>query len=743
MTVQTNTTVATGIGNGVTSVFPIPFKFNRAEDLIVYLVIQETEEEIPLTLHSDYTVTGAGNENGGNLTMLAGPLPVGQSVVAQRIVDLRQLTDLRNQGRFFAEVHEDVFDKLVMIDQQQQTHLDRAMVVDLLWRWNALNRRIINVGDPIADKDAAHKRYVDQGDNDSRSYADSRDAHWVARTLRTADPLSPLPGPETRAGKLLSFDSTGRPVVVAPEPQSATELAMRLADPKEGGRIVAYAYPGDGALERSIADKLDDTISVLDFGRLADGEHSDAFHRAFHEAGVSGKILRLPGGRYRLNKKVTAEAGIFIFCDGDVVIECIHEDEVHPMDALFRFNGEVQWMGGAARLIGNNSAYLGIHSPVYLPVIENVTFEDLLSVAGLFGRNFSGSSINGYSGSNGVGHGYMQNCHAKNCGAFALPTGQGAGSDTSFGLIDCTTDANTGSVTNIWNLAGLGRGFVRGGLYRGVPTSAPNMTRTKVCEYLGGRYENMLRGPTVGEDVEIISIIGGSSAGMAFSGVSVDARKADRSVPYVAGKVDWAVEGDPTYGAFVQASGVEVNISHHGGGSGTSSNRTVRLTDSKDVKLGNIHSHGAGASVLIDLGSADAPDIGSTAQKTGSWVSDTSQQGSAVRMSAESFLSYGPLRSVNQNSDLSVLDETVLVYASSGVVDLDVPSLTVAGQLKSKAWRLIIMESAFNVTITREGGGADAINGGSSFTVPAGSDGKVVIITAIGGGKYAVTANID
>src|SRR5690606_36897450 len=163
MTVQTNTTVATGIGNGVTSVFPIPFKFNRAEDLIVYLVIQETEEEIPLTLHSDYTVTGAGNENGGNLTMLAGPLPVGQSVVAQRIVDLRQLTDLRNQGRFFAEVHEDVFDKLVMIDQQQQTHLDRAMVVDLLWRWNALNRRIINVGDPIADKDATHKQYVDQG----------------------------------------------------------------------------------------------------------------------------------------------------------------------------------------------------------------------------------------------------------------------------------------------------------------------------------------------------------------------------------------------------------------------------------------------------------------------------------------------------------------------------------------------------------------------------------------------------
>src|SRR5690554_29283 len=522
-------------------------------------------------------------------------------------------------------------------------------------------------------------------------------------------------------------------------PAGDAALRQDLTNPDMGAAMVAYAYPGDGALPREISSKLDDSISLLDFCRLEDADHSDGFQKSFHEGGLSGKIVRIPGGRYRLSAKAVAESGLVVFCDGDVEIECIHDDELNPLDALFRFNGKTQWMGGNARIIGNNVAYLGIHSPIYLPVIENITFEDLQSVAALFGRNFNGTSANGYSGSNGVGHGYMQNCHAKNCGSFALPTGQGASSDTSFGLIDCTTDANTGSVTNIWNLAGLGRGFVRGGLFRGVATSAPNMTRTKVCEYIGGRYEGMLRGPTVGEDVESIYVLGGSSSGMSFSGVSVDARKSDRSVPYVNGKIDWTVEGDPSYGAFVQASGVEVNVSHHGSGSGTSANRTVRLTDSKDVKLGNIYSSNAGGTVLVELGSADALVPGSTAQKTGSWRSDTSQQGSAVRMSPESFLAYGSMRTVNQNSDLSVLDETVLVYASSVIVDLDVPSQSVAGQLQAKSWKIVVMESAFNITITREGGGSDAINGGPNFTIPTGSEGKVFIITAIGGGKYIVT----
>src|SRR5690606_634429 len=128
MTVQTNTTVATGIGNGVTSVFPIPFKFNRAEDLYAILIDSETQEFQELTLDSDYTVSGVGREEGGAVTTTI-PVPAGKIIKVFRIIDLLQMTDLRNQGKFFAEIHEDLFDRIVMMVQQLQEQLDRAVKV--------------------------------------------------------------------------------------------------------------------------------------------------------------------------------------------------------------------------------------------------------------------------------------------------------------------------------------------------------------------------------------------------------------------------------------------------------------------------------------------------------------------------------------------------------------------------------------------------------------------------------------
>jgi hypothetical protein len=125
MTVQTSTNVAAFVGNGVTTSFPIGFKFNSSADLIVEATNTVTGVTTPLSLNSDYTVTGAGDENGGTITFTAAPLSV-EKVKVTRHVDLLQLTDLRNQGKFYAEVHEDVFDKLVMIDQQQQTEINTA-----------------------------------------------------------------------------------------------------------------------------------------------------------------------------------------------------------------------------------------------------------------------------------------------------------------------------------------------------------------------------------------------------------------------------------------------------------------------------------------------------------------------------------------------------------------------------------------------------------------------------------------
>ncbi|STT78961.1 Uncharacterised protein [Klebsiella pneumoniae] len=68
-------------------------------------------------------------------------------------------TDLRNQGKFFAEVHEDAFDKLTMLIQQCFSFLRLALRKPsfIANYYDALNNRIRNLRDPSQAQDAATK----------------------------------------------------------------------------------------------------------------------------------------------------------------------------------------------------------------------------------------------------------------------------------------------------------------------------------------------------------------------------------------------------------------------------------------------------------------------------------------------------------------------------------------------------------------------------------------------------------
>lgn len=129
MTVSTTGSIAQFFPNGVTTHFPFGFKFFQSADLVVSW--QDALGNIEtLTLNSDYTVQGAGAENGGAIDTIGPPLPDGQLVVS-RIMLATQLTSFRNQGEFFAEIHEDAFDKLVMLTQQNTDSQGRGLTVPL------------------------------------------------------------------------------------------------------------------------------------------------------------------------------------------------------------------------------------------------------------------------------------------------------------------------------------------------------------------------------------------------------------------------------------------------------------------------------------------------------------------------------------------------------------------------------------------------------------------------------------
>lgn len=161
MTVNTISSVAEFDTNGVTTNYPFYFKFLANEDLVVTYV-DPNGVSLVMTYGTDYTVNGAGKDDGGSIvtsTALPGP---GQLVVS-RDMEAFQQTSLRNQGKFLAETHEDVFDKLTMLIQQGFSLFRRALVRPLgRDYYDAENRRIANVRDPVELQDAATKNWAQQ-----------------------------------------------------------------------------------------------------------------------------------------------------------------------------------------------------------------------------------------------------------------------------------------------------------------------------------------------------------------------------------------------------------------------------------------------------------------------------------------------------------------------------------------------------------------------------------------------------
>jgi hypothetical protein len=69
------------------------------------------------TLGSDYTVTGAGNDLGGNVTLLVA-YPATVIVTIGRATPLTQLLDLEYNDRLPAQLVEDALDQLTLITQE-------------------------------------------------------------------------------------------------------------------------------------------------------------------------------------------------------------------------------------------------------------------------------------------------------------------------------------------------------------------------------------------------------------------------------------------------------------------------------------------------------------------------------------------------------------------------------------------------------------------------------------------------
>ena len=144
MTISSTTVKNSYSGNGSTTQFAYGFKIFADSDLIVIIRTDSTGAETVKTLTTHYTVSGAGDASGGNVTFTSGNTPAsGQTVVIIREVPQTQAIDYIANDPFPAESHEEGLDRGTMTTQQVQEELNRAIKLS---RTNTMTSTEFTVG---------------------------------------------------------------------------------------------------------------------------------------------------------------------------------------------------------------------------------------------------------------------------------------------------------------------------------------------------------------------------------------------------------------------------------------------------------------------------------------------------------------------------------------------------------------------------------------------------------------------
>ena len=237
MTVEDNTSRNQYSATSGQTVFAYTFEIVDKDDIVVL------KNGTTLSEGSNYTVSNVGNDSGGNVTLSAGAT-AGDILTLYRDMPYSRTQNYTNSGDFLAsEVNSD-FDNL----------------------WLA-------------------------GEQTNRSFSQS-----IRKPITDSDSISmELPEAASRAGKLLSFTSTGAVSTAT----SATNGTV--------SNLVTYTPAGTGAVDTTVQAKLRETVSVQDFGAKGDGTTDDtaAIQLAINSlanwpSDNAYKSVFFPSGTYRV-----------------------------------------------------------------------------------------------------------------------------------------------------------------------------------------------------------------------------------------------------------------------------------------------------------------------------------------------------------------------------------------------------------------------------------------------------------
>jgi Pectate lyase superfamily protein len=328
MTVASTINRADYDGNGVTTVFPYSFRVFEDADLRV-VRYDGGGAETDLTLGVHYSVSGAGSFNGGTVTLLDGPLPVGYSLAIIRTLTLVQGTDLRNQGPFLAETVEDALDRLTMISQQIDDRVtggvrvntgDRATVDTELppkvaggvpqlngtgdgFQWyNPVDAGLAAAGNQTVDRFLAGVGFTA---GTTAALTLSRSPGNKNATFVTFDGVLQHKSQYSISGTTLTFTSAIPIGTLEVEVMIFNTLAIGI--PPDGTDATSFtALPTGATASRTMGERFADAVNVKDFGATGNGVTDDtaAIQAAENIANSRSCSVRFPRGTYLCGSKL-------------------------------------------------------------------------------------------------------------------------------------------------------------------------------------------------------------------------------------------------------------------------------------------------------------------------------------------------------------------------------------------------------------------------------------------------------
>lgn len=235
----------------------------------------------------EYGVSGVGVDTGGNVTLVTGAT-AGDVLTLYRDMALNRLTSYNNAGDFLAADVNNDFDRLWLALQQNTGNIDRALV--------APDSDPTNIDMTIPDKaarlDKLLKFNVTTGNPEVISAADAlltggfNVYNFTGTGVAVAFTLGQAPGGENNTQVYIdgvyqqkdTYSVSSTTLTFSTAPPNLSTIEVMVIDAYEIGSTTAaqVSFTQSGSTYgRNVQLKLQESISVLDFGAIGDGVTDD------------------------------------------------------------------------------------------------------------------------------------------------------------------------------------------------------------------------------------------------------------------------------------------------------------------------------------------------------------------------------------------------------------------------------------------------------------------------------------